>query len=371
MSGRKNSETTSWNAEQVRRQSSQPERSSKGKKNRSMGALIYIACVVVASCLLAGIAWLMVNDVCALNKDPLTTTVKVEKGDSVGEVAAKLKKAGLIESKFLFRVFGVVFDAKDTIDPGTYELNTDMDFHCLINSMQEELSIVPPGVVLVTIPEGYTVMQTIALLAENGVCAEDELVEAAKNHVFTDYDFVDNTNLGSVTRLEGYLAPDTYEFFEDEPAERALGRLLENFDVWMTDELRNDIVDSGYTVQEIVTIASLIEKETDGTDRDKIASVIYNRLNNAGETAFFLQIDAALVYAAGREITQADYTNLDSPYNLYQHQGLPPTAIANPGRASIEAAVYPADTDYYFYALGDDGLHIYSETLAEHNNVVG
>ena len=374
MSDRKNTGTTNWDAEQVRRETSRKSAEKKEKKPRKklrLGWLWYILGVIVSSCLLAGVAWLMVNDVCALNKPELTTTVVVEKGDSVGTVADKLKDAGLIDSKLLFRIFGIIFDAEETISPGTYELDSEMDFRCLIQSMQTSLSIVPPNVVTVTIPEGCTVQETIALLAENGVCSAEELTEAAKNHVFTQFDFIDNENLGEITRLEGYLAPDTYEFFEDEAAERALGRLIENFDYWMDVNVRNDIIKSGYTLEEIVIIASLIEKETDGTDREKISSVIHNRLSTAGETAYFLQIDAALVYAAGREITQTDYENLDSPYNLYQHQGLPPTAIANPGRAALMAAVYPADTDFFFYALGSDGLHIYSRTLAEHNRVVG
>jgi UPF0755 protein len=188
--------------------------------------------------------------------------------------------------------------------------------------------------------------------------------------VFSKFDFVDNVNLGSVTRLEGYLAPDTYEFFEDSTPEAALSRMLENFAYWMNDNMMKAVEESGYSLEEIVVMASLIEKETDGTDRDKIASVIYNRLSRAGETAYFLQIDAALVYAAGREITVEDYQKLDSPYNLYRHQGLPPTAIANPGRAALQAAVNPAKTDYFFYALGRDGKHIYSRTLAEHNRVL-
>lgn len=368
MAERKKSGTTSWNAEEVRRQSAKKE--TKKKKKVRLGWLWYILGVIVASFVLAGVGWLAVNDVCALNKEPLTTTVQVERGDSVGDVTDKLKEAGLIESKLLFRIFAMVFDAEETIDPGTYELNTEMDFMCLIDSMRSDLSIVPPNVVRVTIPEGYTVQQTIALLAENGVCAEEDLLEAAKNHVFADYSFVDNTNLGNITRLEGYLAPDTYEFFLDEAPETALGRLLENFAYWMDADVMKAIDKSGYSLKEIVTIASLIEKETDGTDRDKIASVIYNRLNYAAETAYFLQIDAALVYAAGREITVEDYSTLDSPYNLYLHQGLPPTAIANPSFASIKAALDPADTDYYFYALGSDGLHIFSRTLAEHQNVL-
>lgn len=367
MSDRKKTGTTSWDAGQVRRETSpKPAKKSKSK----LGWLWYTLGVLVASALLAGIAWLMVNDVCALNKEPLTATVEVERGESVGDVTKKLKDAGLIESKLLFRVFATIFDAKEIISPGTYELNTDMDFRCLIHSMHSSLSLTPVGVVTVTIPEGYTAMQIFKLLEEKGVCSAAELEETAKNYVFTKFDFIDNVNLGSITRLEGYLAPDTYEFFEDSSPEAAISRMLENFDYWMNDEMMKAVADSGRSLEEIVIIASLIEKETDGTDRDKIASVIYNRLSRAGETAYFLQIDASLVYAAGREITVDDYQTLDSPYNLYKHQGLPPTAIANPGLASLKAALDPADTNYFFYALGKDGLHIYSRTLAEHNRVL-
>ena len=118
-------------------------------------------------------------------------------------------------------------------------------------------------------------------------------------------------------------------------------------------------------------MASLIEKETDGTDREKIASVIYNRLNNPSyETGGLLQIDAALVYATGHtELTESDL-EVDSPYNLYTHPGLPPTPIANPGFDSIRAALQPAETNYYYYVRGNDGLHIFSSTYAEHQQVI-
>ena len=370
MSDRKKTGTTSWNAGEVRRATERtPVEKKKRKKNR-LGWLWYILGVIASSALLAGVGWLMVNDVCALNKAPLDAVVEVERGDSVTVVTKKLKDAGLIESKLLFRVFAMIFDADQVISPGTYELNTDMDFRCLIHSMHSSLSITPVGVVKVTIPEGYTAMQIFKLLEENGVCSAAALEEAAKNHVFTKYDFLNNENLGNVSRLEGYLAPDTYEFFEDSTPEAALSRMLDNFAYWMNDDMMKAVANSGYSLEEIVIMASLIEKETDGTDRDKISSVIYNRLSRAGETAYFLQIDAALVYAAGREITVDDYQTLVSPYNLYRHQGLPPTAIANPGLASLKAAVNPASTSYFFYALGRDGLHIFSRTLAEHNRVL-
>ena len=129
----------------------------------------------------------------------------------------------------------------------------------------------------------------------------------------------------------------------------------------------------GYDLKKIVTIASLIEKETDGTDQGKIASVIYNRLEGPGDkggTYGLLQIDAALLYALPGHtgaITNEDKA-VDSPYNLYKNAGLPPTPIANPGLKAIQAALEPEATDYYYYALGKDKLHHYSTTLQEHNN---
>ena len=151
--------------------------------------------------------------------------------------------------------------------------------------------------------------------------------------------------------------------------------MLSNFNSKLDDELLAAAEARGYDLQEIVTIASLIEKETDGTDQGKIASVIYNRLEGPGDkggTYGLLQIDAALLYALPDHegaITNEDKT-VDSPYNLYKYAGLPPTPIANPGLAAIEAALEPESTDYYYYALGKDGRHHYSKTLNEHNAFV-
>ena len=371
MSDYQNSDTAKWDAQEVRKQTSSGE-GPKKKKKRRLGWLGYLAGVIVASFLLAGIGWLAVNDVCALNKAPLTATIEVESGDSVGTVATKLKKAGLINSKLLFMITSPVFHASRYIQPGVYELNTDMDFNCLIKSMQPTGGVA--ATVTVTIPEGYTVEQIIQLLAENDVSDAAALEESAKNHVFDKFDFVDNENLGSISRLEGYLFPDTYEFYVKENADSALSRLLSNFQDRIMDDpdIAPLIANSSYSLKEIVIMASLIEKETDGTDRTLISSVIHNRLENVGETAHLLQIDASLLYALPDHtgpITSADMQT-DSPYNLYQNAGLPPTPISNPGLASIDAALNPNSTDYYYYALGTDGKHHFSTTLAEHNAFV-
>ena len=144
--------------------------------------------------------------------------------------------------------------------------------------------------------------------------------------------------------------------------------MLQTFDAQFTDEMRQEVADSGRTIHEVLTVASMIEKETDGEDRGKIASVIYNRLNNPGASAGnngYLQIDATLAYLNGGKVpTEAD-KSIDSPYNTYLYPGLPPGPIANPGLESIKAAMEPESTSYYYYTLGDDNKHHFFNTYGE------
>ena len=370
MADRKNNETTSWNADEVRRQ--QTQRKQRKKMRRTRFWAIYCAGVVLGSCLLAGLGWLMVNDVCALNKAPLTATVEIEKGDSVGQIASKLKKAGIIKYKLLFVITSPLFHAKDTIQPGSYELNTDMDYNCIIDSMQQGSSVA--GTVKVTIPEGYTVQETIELLASKGVGTVEELTDACANYPFEDYTFLDSSKLGDISRMEGFLYPDTHEFYTGK-AVLAIDTLLYAFQMQISEQMQADIQKSGYSLSEIVTMASMIEKESinDDAERKNIASVLYNRMNNSnGETAGFLQVDATIDYALklqGKDHSSFT-TSLDSPYNTYLHKGLPAGPICSPSLSSIKAAIYPNQTDYYFYALGKDGVHHFFKTYAEHLNFI-
>ena len=196
------------------------------------------------------------------------------------------------------------------------------------------------------------------------------LTDAAKNHVF-DYTFVDNENLGSITRLEGFLFPDTYEFFHKEDAVSALDRLLSNFQTRVSGELLTDIENSQYSLREIVTLASIIEKEAIGDDEERanISSVFYTRLSgDNSEIGTALQSDATIynaLHIAGMDDTQFS-TDLDSPYNTYKHGGLPAGPICNPSLSSIKAAVHPNDTGYYYFAYGKDGVSHFFRTYDEH-----
>lgn len=379
MSDFKKGDTASWDAEQVRR-SERPRQTTARKRRRKkrINPLLYILFVLVTSAILAGVGWLLFSDFCAFNKEPIETTVEITAEDNIRTVADKLHDAGLIEYKWFFRFFAGISHAEEEIGLGNYELNTDMDYKALIRGMRSTSGNMTAETVRVTIPEGYTVRQIIRLLAKNGVSTEELLTEAAKTYDF-QYDFIDNTT-EDISRLEGYLFPDTYEFYANissvsQVGKEVFGRLISTFNSRLDDELLEKMAAKGYDLQDILTIASLIEKETDGTDQGMIASVIYNRLEGPGDKAGtygMLQIDASLLYALPDHegaITSADMET-DSRYNLYKYAGLPPTPIANPGLAAIQAALEPEETDYYYYALGTDKKHHYFTNYNDFLNFV-
>lgn len=384
MADYKSGDTASWDKEQVRRSerarqtggtraAQQTPSRSRRRRRRRVNPVLYLLCVVLVSALLAGVGWLLASDFCGFNKTPVETTIKITSDDSMGDVADKLHDAGIIHYKWFFRLFAAFSGAGDKISAGTYTLSTEMDYRALVTAMHSSSSA-SADTVTITIPEGYTVRQIIALLADNGVATEEALLDTAQNYDF-DYDFIDNDST-DISRLEGYLFPDTYEFYTgmSQPA-GAFDRLLTNFNSKLDDDLLAQAEERGYDLKEIITIASLIEKETDGTDQGNIASVIYNRLEGSGDkqgTYGLLQIDASLLYALPDHtgpITSADM-GTDSPYNLYKYAGLPPTPISNPGQAAIDAALEPENTDYYYYALGTDGRHHFFSTFAEHQAFV-
>ena len=343
-----------------------PRRRSAGK---SMAlALLYVICVIGVSVVLACVGWAAANDVLALNKDSKEVSITITSEDSFEDVVDRLEEEGLIEYKPLFKLFASITKGDQKVTMGTYTLHTDMDYRALLSGMS--LNSATKAEVQVTIPEGYTVQQIFKLLEEKGVATVEDLNEVAANHDYA-FSFLQDIPLGDPNRLEGYLYPDTYTFYTPHSPLYAVNKLLVNFDSRFTDEMRAEVAESGKTIREILTIASMIEKETDGSDHKKIASVIYNRLENpTAETVGLLQIDAALSYINGGRVPTAADKEIDSPYNTYKYKGLVPGPIANPGMESIKAAMKPEETKYFYYALGDDGVHHYFKTHEEQINFI-
>ena len=367
-------ETAKWDAEEVRRQASSSRRgtSRKRRKDKTTRTLIYLACVVLASCLLAGVGWLLVNDVCSLNKDPVEVKLVIEEGDTLSDVANKLKDAGLINYKGVFKLTSGFFKYKSYVEPGSYDLNSDRDYRALIRNMHdwEADSKEAQGLVSVTIPEGYTVREIIELLAKSGVASVAELEDACANFEFADYDFLDDSQLGSIDRMEGFLFPTTYEFDKNKSAVYAVDTMLTMFKSQISQQMLADIKASPYTLREIITMASLIEKESigDDTERKNISSVIHNRLENPSSEkgGRALQLCSSINYIMKHDGVRTFDTKIDSPYNTYINPGLTPGPICNPGLSAIKAAIYPADTSYYFFALGTDGKSHFFTDYNEH-----
>ena len=346
------------------REQTSPRRPKK-KKRRSAGrtaalVLLYVAAVIGASILLACIGWTAAGDVLALNKLEKSITFTIAENEDFNSVTDRLKDEGMIEYKFLFKLFASITHKKDEIIAGSYTLNTDMDYRALLAGMSANSA--NRAEVKVTIPEGYNTDQIFALLEEKGVSTVEKLRDAAANHNYA-FSFLQDIPLGDYHRLEGYLMPATYDFYINHDPIFAINKLLVHFDSQVKDDFREKVAASDFNLREILTIASLIERETTGEDRTDIAAVIYNRLNNPGAgTQGYLQIDATLVYInGGKEPTEAD-KSIDSPYNTYMYKGLPPAPIANPGMESIIAAMNPSNIKDFYYALGDDNTHHFFKT---------
>lgn len=363
----------------------EPEVPRRAGRSGCLGGLIYFAFVVSISIILACVGWMAASDVLALNKEPVTATVTLDKAEfkdvtisytdaegnakersghqvSVGYVAKQLKDAGIIKYKGLFELYCSVSHAKTKIDPGTYELSTNYDYRALVKKMQ-----VGSGAMVttkVTIPEGYTMEQIFHKLEDENVCSYDDLMDAAANYSY-NYSFIDQSMQGDSKRLEGFLFPDTYEFYQGMQASSAINKFLENFHDRLTAEMLEKADERGMTMQEVVTVASMIEKEAANDDeRAMIAAVIYNRI----EAGMPLQIDSTIMYVLPehKDLLTVEDTKIDSPYNTYQNKGLPPTPIANPGLASIKATLSPASTQALYYALdAESGTHKFFTNYGE------
>ena len=346
----------------VSREGREPAR--RKKKRRSAGrtvalVLLYVTAVIGLSVLLACAGWIAAGDVLALNKEYKEITFTIAPGEEFGDVMDRLKDEGIIEYKILFNLFASVTHKKDKLVPGTYTLNTDMDYRALLAGMQANSA--NRSQVKIAIPEGYNIDQIFTLLSEKGVATVKELREAAANHDYA-FSFLQDIPLGDYRRLEGYLMPDTYTFYTPHDPVLALNKLLVYFDSQVSDNLRAQAEQSGYSLREILTIASLIEREATSEDRTDVSAVIHNRLENPDVTQGLLQIDATLFYINGGKEPVASDREIDSPYNTYMYKGLPPGPIANPGMESIVAALNPSKSKNYYYALGDDDIHHFFRT---------
>lgn len=359
---------------------------SKGRPKRKKGegllgipsilvTFVWLALIVVIGVTAGRMLWICAADVLAFGREDKVVTVTIYEADTMEDIIDKLHEGGLIRYKSLFNLYAGISDAEEDIKPGIYDLNTRYDYHALVNFMSPRSS---REVIKLTIPEGYTCRQIFALLEENRICTAVDAAAYAANGDLSDYWFLEGIQRGSNNCLEGYLFPDTYEFYKNSTPREAIEKMLDNFEYRFDEEmaaqletLNQKVTDGSYGIREIVIIASLIEKESAAPgESPKVAGVIYNRLFRWGNNRPLLNIDATIVYAQEGQNERID-TKLDHPYNTYLYEGLTPGPIANPGLASLKAALNPESHNYYYYVLNPEtGMHQFSTTYEEHSSYV-
>ncbi len=321
-----------------------------------MKRLFYI---VLAACCLAGIL-----SGCGSNVTKQTPDVQIEvpDGATTTEIAALLKENGIIknEKKFIKESQESGNDQKYKSGIATLHGGMQMEevMDILVNQMQ-------PAGTKVTVPEGYNLDEITDLLLEQELIDEENWKQELREGDF-DYWFLQDENIPSGTyRLEGFLFPDTYRVKEGTSEHDIIDMMLARFDDVYTQEYRDRAEELGYSDLEMVTLASIIEKEA-SVDLDIISSVFHNRLNDPKYN--YLESCATVIYVTGekKERLTLEDTKVQSPYNTYINPGLPPGPICSPGQAALEAALYPADTDYLFFSANGDGTNSFSETYEEH-----
>jgi UPF0755 protein len=281
----------------------------------------------------------------------------VAPGSSFHEVADTLHRTGLIDSVTVFDLYARYKHLDRNVQAGAYELSRNLNMIQILSALQTAI----PEEIFVTIPEGYSIKKTAAALDTGGTIKGSDYIAKAVQGQFT-YDFLKDLPPGA--SLEGFLFPDTYLVPRNGTAKDLITLQLENFKKHWDDTRKSQAAQRKLNPLQIVTIASMIEREARfQDDRPLVSSVIYNRL----AAGWPLQIDATVLYALGR--WQASVTKEDrmvqSPYNTYLHTGLPPGPIANPGIKAIDAALQPANTGYFFYLSDPQGHNHYAKTNEE------
>ena len=361
--------------------SSKSKKSKKSKKKDEDGeggntvmslvkCMAYITGVFVIAILLSVAIIFCANDVYGFVKSEEPVEITIPEDATVKDVARILHDNKVIKYEWLFKLKEGSFSGK--FAAGTYSVSPESSYDDLIYTLREKP---PTGISWVTIPEGFTTDEIIDLLVEKGIGKKEKYVDVINNYEF-DFWFVEELGEdwdrdGRIYRLDGYLFPDTYQFYNASTEEAVIKKLLTRFNQVFTDSYRQRAEELGYTVDQILNIAALIEKEA-GTAADfgNVSSVFHNRLNDPANYPR-LESDATVAYAIQHEtgvrpsLTGDDIDNNDSPYNSYKVNGLVPGPIANPSNSAILAALNPSATDYYFFVSSDTET-IFSRNIYEH-----
>jgi len=287
-----------------------------------------------------------------------TITFTAKKGWSNDQIADELQKLGIIRSRNFFEFYAILSLKNAGLQAGEYNLSPKMSIYEIATKMAQGDVIKNQLIIL----EGWDENDIGKYLESKGICAQNHFISLTQKDYSSEFDFLADKPKNA--DLEGYLFPDTYEISKTETCEDVLNMMLANFGKKLTPDLRTEIKNQNKSVFDIVTTASLIEKEVRTLDDKKIVSgILWKRL----AIGMPLQLDSTINYITNKSDASAKIkdTKIDSPYNTYKYAGLPKGPISDPGINSITAAIYPKKTNYWYYL--SDGKTIFSETLKQHN----
>ncbi len=290
-------------------------------------------------------------------------TFVVKEGDTWGDVAGKLSEQKLVANSLIVKDYVEENDLSNRLQPGTYTVKKSMSLSEIVAILTKPT--IEKEAVTVTIPEGLENKAIATILEESGaIKSADRFLELLANEDF-DYDFLNGAD--KKTYLEGYLFPDTYEFYKYTDEKEVIDRLLARFDEIYNDELRARAKELGFSDNEVITLASIIQREAKASNEFPIvSSVFHNRIKQDMK----LQACSTVQYVIEerKDVLTNDDIAIDSPYNTYLYTGLPPAPISSVGEVAIKAALYPEDTEYLFFVVQNkgDGSHYFAKTYEEH-----
>ena len=289
--------------------------------------------------------------------------ITISKGSSVKAISTLLEKQGIIRNAKVFAIYCKLNDKASKIKAGKYILSSAMSVDQIVNKLASGNAEV--NSIRFTIPEGFELRQIADRLEAQGLINKDEFYDAINKSEF-DYSFIKDIP-SREGKLEGYLFPDTYEVFKNATEQEIIDKMLGRFDKVFTEAYRQRAKELNMTYDQVITLASIIEREAKvDKDRKLVSAVFHNRL----KINMKLESCATVQYLLKEQKPVLTYKDLevDSPYNTYKYVGLPKGPIASPGAESIEAALYPDNVDFLFFFATKDGSHIFSRTYQEHLN---
>lgn len=296
--------------------------------------------------------------------NPSDVYIVIPPSSSTDSIGAILEKNSLIKNSILFKYMVKTKEVGSRLKAGEYTLSTGMDLESIVDRLVKGTK--NNDTTRFTIPEGYEIRQMAEKLANEGIVDKDVFLNLVsdKSNFEEKYSFLKELNKNQ--SLEGFLFPSTYEIYKDASEEEIIEKMLTQFQKIYENEIKVNMDEFDLDLNEIITLASIIEREGKlDKERPIMSAVFHNRLKKG----MMLQSCATVQYVLGerKEVLSTKDTQIESPFNTYINSGLPPAPIASAGEASLVASVNPADVDYLFFVLtGEDGSHTFSKTYDEH-----